>query len=173
MNEFASSGNAIEIRALTADDWQAVSLIYQDGIATGQATFEAATPSWTEWDKNHLTTSRLVATSAERVVGWAALSQVSSRAVYEGVVETSVYVAQEWRRKGVGRALLETMVIEAESNGIWTLQASIFPENAASMNLHQSCGFRVVGTRQRIGRLNGVWRDTLLLERRSNLVGND
>ena len=173
MNNVSPPGEKVEIRALRVKDWQAVSLIYQDGIDTGHATFETDVPSWSVWNKGHLTSPRLVATSAERVVGWAALTPVSARSVYAGVAETSVYVAQECRGKGVGRALLQTMIAEAESGGIWTLQASIFPENAASLKLHKSCEFRVVGTRKRIARLNGVWRDTVLLERRSNLIGND
>ncbi|MBC8030857.1 MAG: N-acetyltransferase [Pyrinomonadaceae bacterium] len=163
----------LQIRLLTADDWDAVSLIYGDGIATGQATFETEAPSWQGWNGNHLAAPRLVATSGADVVGWAALGPSSARAVYAGVAETSVYVSSDWRGKGVGRALLERLVVEAESNGIWTLQASIFPENVASLELHRSCGFRVVGTRERIGKMNGIWHDTLLLERRSNLVGSD
>ena len=165
--------SGIQIRNLTADDWKLVSSIYLDGVATGQATFETRTPSWVGWNSAHLTAPRLVATSEERVVGWAALSPVSSRAVYAGVAEVSVYVANDWRGKRVGRALLETLVFESEKNAIWTLQASIFPENAASMALHKSCDFREVGRRERIGSMNGVWRDTILLERRSGLVGSD
>jgi L-amino acid N-acyltransferase YncA len=173
MSNTALSIDGLQIRPLTADDWDAVSLIYQDGIATGQATFETGTPSWADWNENHLATARLVATSGADVVGWAALSPVSARTVYAGVAETSVYVSSDWRGKGVGRALLETLVADAERKDIWTLQASIFPENVASLELHRSCGFRVVGTRERIAKRNGIWRDTLLLERRSILVGND
>jgi L-amino acid N-acyltransferase YncA len=161
----------IHIRTLTADDWASVSSIYLDGIGTGQATFEARTPTWAEWNSNHFNAPRLVATSEEQILGWAALSPVSSRAVYAGVAEISVYVANDWRGKGVGRALLETLVVESEKNAIWTLQASIFPENIASLALHKSCGFREVGRRERIGKMNGVWRDTILLERRSKLIG--
>lgn len=165
--------SGIHIRTLTANDWESVSSIYLDGIGTGEATFETRGPTWEEWNSNHLTAPRLVATSEERIVGWAALSPVSSRAVYAGVAEISVYVANDWRGKGVGRALLETLVLESEKNAIWTLLASIFPENVASMALHKSCGFREVGRRERIGKMNGVWRDTILIERRSKLVGAD
>lgn len=165
--------SGIQIRTLTADDWEPLSSIYLDGIATGQATFETRAPSWAEWNSNHLTAPRLVATSEERIVGWAALNPVSSRTVYAGVAEISVYVANDWRGKGVGRALLETLLVESEKNAIWTLQASIFPENVASMALHKSCGFREVGRRERIGKMNGVWRDTILLERRSKLAGSE
>lgn len=163
----------MQIRIFTRADWDDVRSIYEDGIAAGQATFETETPTWDDWDKNHLAASRLVATSLERVVGWAALSPVSLRAVYAGVAETSVYIAKDWRGKGVGRTLLKMLVMESENTGIWTLQASIFPENVASLNLHRSCGFRVVGTRERIGKRGGVWRDTLFLEKRSLRVGTD
>jgi phosphinothricin acetyltransferase len=162
----------IQIRPLHFDDWERVRSIYVDGIATGHATFETRAPSWAEWDSAHLPAPRLVATS-EKVVGWAALSPVSSRAVYSGVAEVSVYAGNESRGKGVGRRLLEVLIVESEKEAIWTLQASIFPENVASMALHKSCGFREVGRRERIGSMNGVWRDTILLERRSKLVGCD
>ena len=173
MNNFVLPASETEVRAFTADDWAEVSSIYQDGIATGQATFETQVPTWAHWDKNHLAAGRLVAASGERVIGWAALSHVSARVVYEGVAETSVYVSGDWRGQGVGRTLLEALVIESESNGIWTLQASIFPENEASLKLHEQCGFRVVGTRERIAQLNGIWRDTVLLERRSQVATAD
>lgn len=171
--EFLLTMAEIQIRTLTAADWEPVRQIFLEGIATGQATFEAQAPSWAIWNSNHLVTPRLVATSEERVMGWAALSSVSARAVYAGVAETSVYVGDDWRGKGVGRALLEALLVQSESNGIWTLQASIFPENTASLNLHLSRGFRVVGSRERIGKMEGTWRDTVLLERRSKLVGSD
>jgi phosphinothricin acetyltransferase len=158
---------------MAEDDWEIVRAIYLDGIATGEATFETAAPSWTQWDTAHLPAPRLLATAEELVIGWAALSRVSPRAVYAGVAEVSVYVATASRGQGVGRALLERLVEESENNGIWTLQASIFPENVASIALHKSCGFREVGTRERIGKRDGIWRDTALLERRSQLVGSD
>ena len=163
---------AFQIRPLVAEDWEFVRSIYLAGIATGQATFETDAPTWEGWNKAHFTTSRFVANAKERVVGWAALSPVSTRAVYAGVAEVSVYIDSEWRGQGIGRALLERLVTESERNAIWTLQASIFPENAASISLHKSCGFREVGTRERIGKMEGVWRDTILLERRSRLVGH-
>ena len=162
-----------EIRVMTAADWEAVLSIYRAGIATGQATFETEPPTWANWNEAHLPAPRLVAISAERTVGWAALSPVSARRVYAGVAEVSVYVAENMHGKGIGKLLLEALVRESERNGIWTLQASIFPENAASVSLHHSCGFREVGTRERIAKMKGAWRDTLLFERRSTLVGAD
>ena len=167
-----------EIRAMAAGDWEAVRDIYLGGIATGQATFENDAPSWTAWNSGHLPAPRLVAVSNESasngsVAGWAALSAVSSRAAYAGVAEVSLYVADKMRGAGIGRLLLESLVKASEENGIWTLQASIFPENTASVSLHDSCGFREVGRRQRIAKMKGVWRDTLLFERRSELVGLD
>ena len=165
--------SGIQIRALTSDDWERVRSIYLEGIATGQATFETQAPSWAEWDSAHLPAPRLIAASGKHVVGWAAVSPVSSRAIYAGVAEVSVYVGNDSRGKGVGRGLLESLVVESERNGIWTLQASIFPENVASMALHKSCGFREVGRRERIGKMNRVWRDTILLERRSKVVECD
>lgn len=163
--------NGIQIRPLHVEDWEHVRSIYLDGIATGLATFEIEAPTWDQWNSAHLSAPRLVATSAESILGWAALNAVSTRAVYAGVAEVSVYVDKGARRQGVGRALLEAVVTESERNGIWTLQASIFPENAASVGLHTSCGFRVVGTRERIGKMDVIWRDTLLLERRSKRIG--
>jgi L-amino acid N-acyltransferase YncA len=165
--------HALRIRTLATDDWESVRSIYLAGMATGQATFETEAPTWERWDGAHLPAPRFVAIANEGIVGWAALSAVSARSVYAGVAEVSVYVASEWHGQGVGRALLEILVNESEGNGIWTLQASIFPENVASISLHKSCGFREVGTRERIGKMNGVWRDTVLLERRSKLVGCD
>ena len=170
MKEFAPLVNGIQVRTLTCDDWEHVRSIYLDGIATAQATFETRAPSWANWDSAHLPAPRLVATSEEQIVGWAALSPVSARAVYAGVAEVSVYVSRDSRGKGVGKVLLESLVVNSERNGIWTLQASIFPENGPSMALHKYCGFREVGRRERIGKMNGVWRDTILLERRSKVV---
>jgi L-amino acid N-acyltransferase YncA len=162
-----------EIRGLLPADWESVQSIYLAGIATGQATFETDSPTWEQWDDAHLPAPRLVAAANEMIVGWAALSPVSRRPAYVGVAEVSVYVDEKVRGQGVGALLLETLVRESERNGVWTLQASIFPENAASISLHNSCGFREVGTRERIGKMKGVWRDTVLFERRSKLVGND
>lgn len=160
---------------MTPKDWQAVRAIYLEGIATGNATFETGAPDWEKWDRDHLADCRLVARKDGRpfgrVVGWAALSPVSGRCVYAGVAEVSVYIAEAARGQGVGKALLQALVEDSESHGIWTLQAGIFPENTASLALHKSCGFREVGRRERIGQMDGVWRDVVLLERRSRIVG--
>jgi L-amino acid N-acyltransferase YncA len=161
---------SLTVEALTAGDWPAVSAIYADGIATRNATFETEVPSWEAWDAAHLSEHRLVARDESGVLGWAALSAYSDRCAYAGVAEVSVYVAQEARGKGVGRTLLEALVESAEDAGIWTLQAGVFPENRASLSLHRSCGFRVVGVRERIGQLDGQWRDVVLLERRSKEI---
>jgi len=163
----------IQVSELVAAHWGQVSSIYVDGIATGQATFETRSPSWAEWDSGHLPAPRLIATDGRHIVGWAALSGVSLRSVYAGVAEVSVYVSADRQGRGVGKLLLETLAAESEKDGIWTLQASIFPENVASLSLHKACGFREVGRRDRIGKINGVWRDTVLLERRSKLAGID
>ena len=162
---------SIAIAALTAGDWDDVRRIYLEGIASGNATFETEPPAWEKWDRGHRSDASLVAREGGRVVGWAALSRVSERSVYEGVAEVSVYVASEARGRGVGRRLLDELVRASEEAGIWTLQAGIFPENAASVALHERCGFRAVGIRQRLGRLHGRWRDVALLERRSPRVG--
>jgi L-amino acid N-acyltransferase YncA len=155
------------VEPMVAADWSQVCQIYLEGIATGHATFETEAPSWSDWDRGHLAAGRLVARAAGTIAGWAALSAVSERCVYAGVAETSVYVADRYRGRGVGRALLAALLPLAENQGIWTLQAGIFPENLGSLRLHEALGFRVVGRRERIGKLRGVWRDTLLLERRS------
>lgn len=172
------------ILPMPPDLWPAVREIYREGIATGNATFETEVPDWKKWDAGHRKDCRLVALepfekNSELVVplekltvaGWAALSPVSIRRVYAGVAEVSVYVGTAARGRGVGKALLQSLVQESERNGIWTLQAGIFPENAASISLYKSCGFREVGVRRRIGELGGIWRDVLLLERRSAIVG--
>ena len=147
-------------------DWPAVRDIYEQGIATRLATFETAAPSWEDWDARHLTDLRLVAEDDGEVLGWAALSPTSARACYAGVAEESVYVSESARGRGIGSALLTELLDRADEAGFWTIQTSIFPENAASIALHERCGFRVVGTRERIARLDGAWRDTVLLERR-------
>jgi L-amino acid N-acyltransferase YncA len=159
------------IHAMTPDDWPAVRAVYEEGIATGDATFETAAPGWAAWDRGHLPDPRLVAGRDGRVVGWAALSPVSDRCAYAGVAEVSVYVAAAAAGQGAGRALLTELVRRAEAAGIWTLQAGVFPENTASLALHHRCGFRTVGVRERLGKLDGSWRDVVLLERRSPLVG--
>lgn len=155
---------------MTASDWEQVRAIYLEGLREGNSTFETQAPSWEAWDEAHHKTPRLVMRVGDQVLGWAALSPVSKRRVYSGVAEVSVYVTESARGKGVGRALLERLIEESEQAGIWTLQASIFPENEASIELHLKCGFREVGRRESIARLNGVWRDTILFERRSKLV---
>lgn len=155
------------IDKLLPNDWEQVRSIYLEGIATGNATFETNAPDWETWNANHLSVGRLAAREGDSVIGWAALSAVSTRRVYSGVAEVSVYVAASARGRGVGRLLLVSLVKEAEENGLWTLQAGIFPENQASIKLHKACGFREVGRRERIGKLSGVWRDVVLMERRS------
>ena len=160
-----------EIAPMTEQDWEAVREIYLQGIATGNATFETSVPDYEEWDERHLATCRLIARWENTVLGWAALSRVSSRRVYEGVAEVSIYIAEEARGHGIGRKLLRALVKASEQNGIWTLQAGILAENAVSIRLHQQAGFRIVGTRERIGCLDGRWRDTVLIERRSAVVG--
>lgn len=156
---------------MTPSDWPAISAIYREGIEDGQATFETAVPTREAWDDAHLAHSRLVAEDGGAVVGWAALSPVSRRLVYAGVAEASVYVGRVARGRGLGRALLEALIAASEENGIWTLQASIFPENAASVRLCERRGFRVIGRRERVAQQRGVWRDTLILERRSDRIG--
>ncbi len=156
----------IRIRELRAEDWPAVEAIYAEGIATRNATFETETPTWAEFDAGRLHDHRLVAVDGDRIVGWAAFSPTSGRACYAGVVEHSVYVASEYRGRGIGRTLLEALVHSADTGGIWTIQTSVFPENEASVALHERVGFRVVGRRERIAQLDDVWRDTILLERR-------
>jgi phosphinothricin acetyltransferase len=160
----------LKIRDLRPGDWPEVAGIYEAGVATRNATFETAVPSWEEWDTRHLAQPRLVGEEAGTVAGWAALSPVSARACYAGVAEVGLYVAPDRQGRGVGRALLEELVARSDAEGLWTLQTSIFPENRASLALHRRCGFRVVGTRERIGKLDGSWRDTVLLERRSSAV---
>lgn len=159
------------VRELRPEDWPQVAAIYEEGIRTGQATFETAVPAWEAWDAGHLDAHRLVAVDAGRIVGWAALSPISDRCCYAGVAEHSVYVAEAARGRGVGRALLAALIESTEAAGIWTLQSGVFPENEASVALHLRAGFRVVGTRERLGRLHDVWRDVLLLERRSEVAG--
>lgn len=164
----------LSVEKLLPEHWPEVRAVYLQGLATGDATFETEAPEWERWDASHLRACRLVALAAGGLVaGWAALSPVSAREVYAGVAEVSVYVGEGFRGRGLGRALLEGLVRESESEGIWTLQASIFPENVASVALHKACGFREVGRRERVGRLQGRWRDTILLERRSQAVGMD
>ena len=161
----------LNIEKMRREDWKFVRSIYKEGIDTGNATFETETPEWDDWDSIHLKEPRMVARSGGQVVGWAALCPVSDRCVYEGVAEVSIYIAGHAHGLGIGKSLLKKLISRSEAAGIWTLQAGIFPENEASMELHRSCGFREVGRRERLGKLNGIWRDVILLERRSNLAG--
>jgi L-amino acid N-acyltransferase YncA len=161
----------IAISDLRPEHWPEVARIYADGIATGNATFETGVPTWEAWDAGHLAAHRFVALGGDRVVGWVAISPVSDRCVYGGVVENSVYVSEEARGRGVGRALLQRLIDSTEAAGIWTIQTGIFPENDASIRLHQGVGFEIVGRRKKLGKLAGTWRDVLLMERRSPVVG--
>jgi L-amino acid N-acyltransferase YncA len=156
---------------MTPAHWSAVRSIYSQGIATGNATFQHAAPEWNDWDDGHLRVCRIVARAGREIIGWAALSPVSKRPVYAGVAEVSVYVAQAARGCGIGAKLMARLVADSEADGIWTLQAGIFAENTASISLHAKAGFRVVGTRVRLGWLNGRWRDVVLMERRSSIAG--
>ena len=164
----------VTLDELRPEDWEDVRRVFLEGIATGNATFETRAPSWERWDAEHLPAPRVAAREGEdrRLAGWAALSPFSSRAVYAGVAEVSVYVGAEARGRGVGKALLGELVARSEAEGLWTLQAGIFPENEASIALHRAHGFHVVGVRRRLGRMaDGAWRDVVLLERRSDTVG--
>jgi L-amino acid N-acyltransferase YncA len=162
----------MEIKPLLPEHWPQVKAIYESGIATGNATFETTAPEWEKWDAAHIENCRFVAVNAATVLGWAALTAVSGRCVYAGVAEVSLYIAAEERGKGVGQALLQALIGASEENGFWTLQAGIFPENQASIRLHEKNGFRILGYRERIGKMGDRWRDTVLLERRSKKVGN-
>lgn len=159
------------VRAMNPSDWDAVSRIYEEGIKTGFATFETSIPSYESWNAAHMTSCRIVATEDENVLGWAALSPVSSRCVYGGVAEVSVYIAANSRGKGAGKLLMNSLIKESEADGIWTLQSGIFPENEGSIRLHEKVGFRFIGKRERVGKLNNEWKDNLLFERRSKTVG--
>jgi len=159
------------IEGLVPEQYPAVAEIYRQGIATGNATFQTDAPSWAEWDSGHLKHSRIVVLENGSIKGWAALTPVSGRCVYAGVAEVSVYVQVDSRGKGYGKKLLKALIDESEKNNIWTLQAGVFPENKASLQLHEALGFRKVGFREKIGKMNGKWRDTVLLERRSPTIG--
>ncbi|HEX2967764.1 MAG TPA: GNAT family N-acetyltransferase [Bacteroidales bacterium] len=162
-----NSNTEIKFRPMARDDWERVSAIYRQGIETQNATFETQVPDWEKWDSSHLQSCRIVATHNGLVVGWAALMPISARKVYAGVGEVSVYISKEFRGSGIGTGLLGILIESSENEGFWTLQSGIFPENSASVKLHQRHGFRIIGYREKIGQINGIWRDTLLLERRS------
>ena len=161
----------IVIEKMKDQDWPAIKSIYEEGIATGDATFEVDAPDWEQWDKSHLRDCRLVAKSGGEIIGWFALSPISDRCVYEGVAEGSLYVKSSARGQGVGKVLLKAAIEESERIGIWTLQSGTFPENTASIAMQKACGFREVGIREKIGCMNGKWRDVILMERRSKSVG--
>ncbi len=161
----------MKIRLLVPEDWIAVKRIYLEGIATGNATFETQAPEWKDWDAGHLPVLRYVILKDEEVAGWVALSPVSSRCVYEGVAEVSVYIDNRFCGQKLGYHLLAHLIAESEKQNIWTIQAGIFPENTASIKLHEKLGFRTIGYRERVGKQNGIWRNVNLLERRSNITG--
>jgi L-amino acid N-acyltransferase YncA len=162
----------MKFKELDKDYWSAVRDIYEEGIATGNATFQSSAPTWDEWNSSHAEKARIIAVDDNgEVLGWAALTPLSGRCVYAGVGEVSVYVSANARGKGVGKALLNELIRQSEENGFWTLTAGIFPENEASLKIHRNAGFKVLGIREKIGKMNGQWRDTVLLERRSAVVG--
>jgi phosphinothricin acetyltransferase len=166
MEQATRAATAVVLEAMRPEDWPAVRDIYAQGIATRNATFETEVPDWARWDATHLPAHRLVARRHGELVGWVALAPVSERCVYAGVAENSVYVAASARGQGIGRRLLEAVLGSADAAGIWTIQTGIFPENQVSIALHQGCGFRIVGVRERLGRLDGRWRDVVFCERR-------
>ncbi|MFG3613361.1 GNAT family N-acetyltransferase [Rummeliibacillus stabekisii] len=163
-------GSSIEIRKMFDTDWPMVKQIYLDGIATGNATFQTEAPTFEQWTTSHHPICRFVAIQENTVIGWIAISNVSNRSVYKGVGEVSVYVSTQAKTRGIGTALFLKLIEESEKQGFWTLQSSIFKENTASIQLHKKMGFREIGYREKIGELNGIWRDALLLERRSNTI---
>ncbi|WP_279145745.1 GNAT family N-acetyltransferase [Clostridium tyrobutyricum] len=161
-----------KIKEMTEEDWKEVSKIYLEGVNTGKATFQTEIPTWGNWNSNHLNSCRLVACLENKILGWAALSSTSSRCVYAGVAEVSIYVGEKYRSQGVGKTLLTNLIKLSEKNGFWTLQSGIIKENISSIDLHKKCGFRKVGVRERLGKMsNGVWYDVVLMEHRSKLVG--
>ncbi|MCL6571547.1 MAG: GNAT family N-acetyltransferase [Bacillus sp. (in: Bacteria)] len=165
--------NGLRITEMVSGDWEEVKSVFLEGIASGNATFQTDAPSWENWDQGHLVDCRFVARTEGKVVGWTAVSPISSRCVYSGVAEVSVYVSKHVKGTGIGSKLLNNLINVSEHKGIWTLQSGVFPENISSLKLHHKFGFREVGLRENIGKMNGVWRDVVLLERRSKLVGID
>lgn len=162
---------AVAFRHMSPADWPRLKKIYEAGIATGIATFETVAPSWEDWNSAHLQFSRLVSLEDQHITGWAALSPVSGRCVYGGVAEVSLYVDPIYRGRGIGKSLLQNLVTESENNGIWTLQSGLFIENAASLQVHLQSGFRIIGKREKIGKLHDEWKDSLILEKRSSQIG--
>ena len=167
------NNSKILFRPIKATDWEIVAEIYRQGIETNNATFQQQIPTWEEWDNGHLKNCRILASIDNKIAGWAALTPVSGRCVYAGVAEVSVYVADNFRGQNIGKMLLNKLIIESEKENLWTLQAGIFPENIASLTIHEKLGFRKVGYRENIGKMNGEWRDTVLMERRSKNIGLD
>jgi phosphinothricin acetyltransferase len=161
----------IVFRPMKKDDWISVAEIYRQGIESGNATFQRDIPTWDEWNQGHINTCRIVVSIDNEIAGWAALTPVSGRCVYAGIAEVSVYVSNQFKGQKIGTRLLERLISESEKEGYWTLQASIFPENKASLKIHYNLGFRNVGFREKIGKMNDIWRDTILLERRSKKAG--
>ena len=161
----------MDIVKIKGEHYKDISAIYLEGIATGNATFQTEAPGWQNWNKSHFPHSRLAAFTNNEMAGWAALSPVSSRCVYAGVAEVSIYVASKYRGKGIGKILLSQLIKESEENGLWTLQSGIFPENIGSIKIHEDCGFRQIGYREKIGNMNGTWRDNIIMERRNKTVG--
>lgn len=173
---FIEGTGLAEIISFNENHWEDIKRIYEEGIATGLATFETNAPSWEDWNKNHLQFCRLAVAVKNEICGWTALSPVSKREVYKGVCEETIYISDKHRSKGIGKFLLHELIRQSEANGVWTLQAGIFFDNTSSIGLHLKSGFRVVGTREKIGQLNGIWKDTVLMERRSkslNYKSND
>jgi L-amino acid N-acyltransferase YncA len=164
-------GAMVKINPMLPQHWEAVKSIYEQGIATGHATFQTEAPTWENWDSAHLQTCRIIAAEENNILGWAALTPVSSRCVYAGVAEVSVYIAAHARGNNIGHLLLQNLIVESEKNNIWTLQSGIFPENKSSIALHQKNNFRIIGYREKIGKMDNTWRDNLILERRSTVVG--
>ncbi|MBB5334690.1 GNAT family N-acetyltransferase [Chryseobacterium koreense] len=163
----------MKIQLITEDNFSDVVEIYKQGLATNIATFQNDLPQWEDWDKGHLSFCRISIYEDNKMLGWTALTPVSSRCVYAGVAEVSVYVSQEERGKGIGKILLAELIKQSEANGIWTLQSGIFSENISSIKLHEKCGFRMVGYREKIGKKDGIWKDNVLMEHRSKNIGID
>jgi L-amino acid N-acyltransferase YncA len=163
----------MEIIQLKPEHWDDVKSIYEEGIKTRNATFETRSPSWEEWDKKHHESLRFVSVEDGKVTGWAALIPTSTREVYSGVMEVSIYIAEDHRGKGVGKALFDVLISESEKNNVWSLLSVLFPENTASIKLHEKVGFRIIGVREQMGKMGDVWRDNIMMERRSKIAGAD